>query len=79
MDREMLATLKERAQKATQGEWLRCFIKKQKRAWIIDEAHNDILCEHPDYLKNVAYIVAANPTTILALIAELERLRKLEA
>ena len=76
MDKAQLVRLKERAEKATPGEWQHCFARGRWDGWIIDEQNRDILKEVSNFRENAAFIAAANPATVLALIAEIEQLDK---
>lgn len=65
---EELAKLKSLAEKATQGKWP----YNEKWMWETEDgSYHWKLCHYGDCL----FMAAANPATILAMIAEIERLR----
>lgn len=65
---EQLAELKELAERATQGEWP----YNENWLWCTDDGfHHWKICQYGD----CQFMSAANPQTVLALIAEIERLR----
>ena len=76
--------LRELAQKATPGPWTQW----EGRGWVhagTPEANGQICrTDCGDFsdaqeIKNAEYIAAANPATVLALLDELDRLRKVES
>ena len=70
----LLNKLKEKAEKATPGEWLHCFARGRWEGWIIDEQHRDILKEVSNFRENAAFIAAANPAVVLALIDHIKQM-----
>lgn len=82
MDKSELTRLKELAENATPGEWVadRYMVLSPKRhnlarTYTHSDGNIDRL-EPMDKHDNAAFIAAANPATILAMIAEIERLEK---
>lgn len=70
--------LKQLAQAATKGKWCTDG-ERQVMSAESDQLNNGFVivdCQGPDNLKNAAFIAAANPAAVLALIAENEALRK---
>ena len=76
MDKDQIARLKELAELATPGEWQHCFARGRWDGWIIDAQNRDILKEVSNFRENAAFIAAANPAVVLALIERIERLEE---
>ena len=82
---EELTELKRLAERTQQGEWVLdsgvggYFVKTPEKGTTIAIVHQAKSggTEYIDGCFNAAFIAAANPATIIALIAEIERLRKL--
>lgn len=82
MDNQQLAKLKELAQKATPGEWI-TGAHRYEPAWVVlpptDATGGFCIAQcrvSVNGCNNAAYIAAANPQTILELLAKIERLEK---
>ncbi|WLG64797.1 hypothetical protein PSH90_12050 [Pseudomonas sp. FP1762] len=70
--------LKQLAEAATKGKWCTDG-ERQVMSAESDQLNNGFVivdCQGPDKLKNAAFIAAANPSAVLALIAENEALRE---
>ena len=78
MNKTQLMRLKELAEKATQEDWNCLYRFDEWENYVGPEEWADIgqsvcICR---YEKDASYIAAANPAVVLALIAEIECLRK---
>ena len=77
---ELLADLKVKAGKATQGKWVGYYSDKGSTEHINGAVNNEdghiLLVNKPNCENNTKYIAAANPTVILALIEHIERLEE---
>lgn len=82
---EQIAELKRLAERTQQGKWVfeagigGYLVKTPEKGHTIAVVHQAKASgtEYLDGCFNAAFIAAANPATILALIAEIERLREL--
>lgn len=72
---EFLAELKRKAEAATPGPWREVF---DGAAVSCVRAKDNSLIRAPGFPRNSAFISAVDPQTVLALIAEIDRLNKIK-
>lgn len=83
---ELLAELKERAEAATPGPWKvhtlevqnPCSVLTRTASWIVLSDGENLPLADRKGVSNNRHIAAANPATVLALVAEIERLKQFE-
>ena len=79
MDTKKLNELNELAKKATPGPWFSIWVGDNMCSVSTDaQDDNKSIAIEPIAENDAAYIAAANPQTILMLIEEIERLKKLD-
>ncbi|MBD5641853.1 MAG: hypothetical protein HDQ91_05495 [Desulfovibrio sp.] len=83
MDKNQIARLKELAERATQGSWIAeendyCYDYVWRKMQMISNDSDILAVMEPleNAANDAAYIAAANPTVVLALIEKIERLEK---
>lgn len=74
MDKDKLNELKELAEKATPGPWI--YDEEDGTIEPLETVGLRSIIAEPTYSNDAAFIAAANPQTVLELIAEIERREK---
>ena len=79
----LLSDLRQKAEAATEGPWRvriqevqnSCTGRLRKASWIVRTDGSHLPYNDDDGIANNQHIAAANPAVVLALVAEVERLR----